>query len=107
VGDDDATVFAQSRDLEEFAVQSTALHCVVEPPPMQGPKRGRDHHVEALPQRVARRMTYDVGYRITPLMDDALTVDGHGVMAVVGRLGSVHTLITTSPAAGFTAAKQR
>jgi hypothetical protein len=35
-------------------------------------------------------------------MDDALAVDGHCGAAVIGRLRSVHTVITTRTVAGFT-----
>jgi hypothetical protein len=107
VGDDYPAVFAQGRDLEKRAVQSTALHCLVESPPMQGPEDGRDHHIETAPQRVGCRMTHDVRDRITPLMDYPITVDGHGGAAVLGRLGSVHTVLTTGTVAGFTDARIR
>ena len=74
---------------------------------MQGPEDGRDHHIETAPQRVGRRMTHDVRDRITPLMDDPITVDDHGGAAVMGRLGSVHTVITIGTVAGFTDARIR
>jgi hypothetical protein len=35
-------------------------------------------------------------------MDDALPVHRHRCATVVGRLGSVHTVITTGAVAGFT-----
>jgi hypothetical protein len=68
---------------------------------MQGPKDGRDHHVEALAQRIAGRMPHDVRNRITPLLDDAVAVDGHRGTAVMRRPGSVHTEVTTGAAAWF------
>ena len=104
VGDDYPAVFAQGRDLENPAVQSTALHCLIESPPMQGPKDGWDHHIETSSQRVGCRMTHDVRDCITPLMDDAITVDDHGGASVMSRPGSVHTVITTGTVAGFTCA---
>lgn len=102
VGDDYPPVLVQGGDFENLAVQSAALHRVLEAPPVQGSKDGRYHDIETSPQRVARRMPYDVRDPITPLMDDALTVDGHCCATVVGRLGSAHTVITTSAVSGFT-----
>ena len=106
VRNDYPPVFAQGRNLEQLAVQLTGLHRLIEPPPMHGPECGRDHHVQTSPQGVVRRMTHDIRDCITPLMDDALAVDGHGG-AVMGRLGSVHKVITTATVAGFTDAPTR
>jgi hypothetical protein len=102
VGDNYPPVLAQCGDLENLTVQSTALHRVIEPPPVQGPENGRDDHVETAPECVVGRMTHDVRHRITPLMNDALAVDGHCGAAVMARLRSVHTVITTRTVAGFT-----
>jgi hypothetical protein len=102
VGNDYPPVFVQGRDLENLAVQSAALHRVIESPPMQGPKDRGNHDIETSPQRVVRRMTHDARDRITPLMDDALTVDGHGCATVMGRLESVHAVSTTRAVTGFT-----
>ena len=70
---------------------------------MQRPKDGRDDDVEIPAKRIVCRMTHDFGDCITPLMNDAVAIDGHaGAHVSVRRPGSVHTLVTVPTGIGFT-----
>jgi hypothetical protein len=103
VRNDYPPVIAKSRNGELPAARSAALHCPIKAPPMHGPKRGRDDNIEISAERIVRRMTHNLGDCITPLMDDAVAVDGHGgALIITSRLGSVHTLITVRARTEFT-----
>jgi hypothetical protein len=103
VGNDYPPVTAKGRNREPPAAHSPALHCPIKAPPMQGPKRRRDDDVEISAENIVRRMTDNLGDHITPLMDDAVAVDGHGsALVMTSRFGSVHTVITVRADMQFT-----
>jgi hypothetical protein len=59
---------------------------------MHRPKDWRDDNIKTSAERKVCRMTDDLGYSITPLLDDAVAIDGHrGALAIASRAGSVHT----------------
>jgi hypothetical protein len=47
-------------------------------------------------------MTDNLGYSITPLVDDAVAINGHGgALAIASPTGSVHTRITVRASRRF------
>jgi hypothetical protein len=103
VGDHYASVVAQGRDLQWPRAHSAALHRPIEAPPVQRPKDWRDDEIEASAERILRSMTDNLGYSITPLVDDAVAINGHGgALAIASPMGSVHTRITIRASRQFT-----
>lgn len=106
VSNDYPAVIAQCRDLvrHTWAAQLTAPHRPIEAVPMHPTKHGRDDDIEIAAKRLVRRITHDLGDCVTPLIDYALAIHGHGGgLILTRRFGSVHTLTTVCSSGQFTA----
>ena len=105
VCNDYSSITAHSRDLVRLPrfTQPAPLHRPVEPVPMQTPQYRWNDDIETAAERLVRRITCNLGYRVIPLPDNPVPIDRDSRPLILTRpLHSVHTLNTYHDGSQFT-----
>jgi hypothetical protein len=105
VCNDYSSITAHSRDLVCLPgfTQPAPLHRPVEPVPVQTSQYRRNDDFETAAERLVRRITCNLGYRVIPLPDDPVPIDRDSRPLILARpLHSVHTLNTAPVGSKFT-----